>query len=452
MSTEPKRTINAKQAVIDIRSGMTSSDLMQKYHVSAKGLETLFRKLVDVGLLHEDELERLNEGRARSKDVAWQCPACGAAQTREYAECPQCGVIVAKFQSRLSEMGEAEPQPESFHSQPSPLSFDAPSGGWVELETGNGRFSRELSAVAHVEPAAALVTGRPSAGSQFPDYQEDDADGTDNESENTIPEPQTLDRSGWIMLLVGPIVALACFAFFWLRWTLGTFKTLVHEMGHAIFGWLFGYPSFPAFDVIWGGGVTVHTERSTVLCILIYAGFAGLFWLYRKNRSTLIVLAALIVLYSVAAFTSIHSVLILFMGHGTELIIAGLFIYRSLSGRAVIHAAERPLYGIIGFFIAFSDISMAYKLLADASYREDYLGAKGGEMDMDFSVIARDYLHSDMTSVVIVFFICCILCVVLGFLAFRYMEYVHSAAAALLAREPKESRGVKKLDSGHHGC
>ena len=207
-----------------------------------------------------------------------------------------CGEIP---EQAAPKQGKQSDQPESSVSQPTPLSFDAPSGGWVELETGNGRFSRELSAAAHVETAAAPVTGRPAAGSQFPDYQEDDADGTDDESESTIPEPQTLDRSGWIMLLVGPIVALACFAFFWLRWTLETFKTLVHEMGHAIFGWLFGYPSFPAFDVIWGGGVTVHTERSTVLCILIYAGFAGLFWVYRKNRATLTVLAALVFLHAV---------------------------------------------------------------------------------------------------------------------------------------------------------
>ncbi len=444
MATEPKRTINAKQAVTDIRSGMTSSELMQKYRLSAKSLDMLFKKLVDAKLLHENELDRRPEEQVKTMHVAWKCPACGAAQTREYAECPQCGVIVAKFQSTRSEAGEADRQTVSSSSQPTPLPSDALSEGWDELETGNGRFSREFSAAAHVDTAAAPVTGRTSAGSQFHDYQEDDSDGTDDESESMVPEPQTLDRSAWIMLLVSPLVALACFAFFWLRWTLETFKTLVHEMGHAIFGWLFGYPSFPAFDVIWGGGVTIHTERSILLWILIYVGFVWLFWVYRHNRATLTVLAALVLLHAISAFTPIHSVLILFMGHGTELVIAGLFIYRALSGRAVIHAAERPLYGIIGFFIAFSDIGMAYKLLTNAAYREDYLGAKGGDLDMDFSVIAHDYLRSDMASVVMVFFVCCLLCLVLSFLAFRYMEYLHSAAAALLVREPKESQGREK--------
>jgi hypothetical protein len=430
LSSESKRTINAKEAVADIRSGMTSSDLMQKYGVSAKGLEALFRKLVAAGLLHENELDRRNDGPVTTMLVAWKCPACGAAQTREYAECPQCGVIVAKLLRKQSEAGDPEQHPESSFSQPEPLSFDRSSDRGVVPESENGRFSRQASAAAGVETAET---------SGLADYQKDLTGGTDDEPENTIPEPQILDRSGWIILLVCPVVALACMAVFWFRWTLETFKTLVHEMGHAIFGWLFGYPSFPAFDVIWGGGVTIHTGRSTVLWILIYVGFAGLFWVYRKNRATLVVLAVLVFLHAVSALTSIHSVLILFMGHGTELLIAGLFIYRSLSGRAVIHAAERPLYGIIGFFIAFSNIRMAYKLLTSVSYREDYLGAKGGDMDMDFSVIASDYLHSDMTSVVIVFFICCLLCLAFSFLAFRYMEYLHSAAAALLARDPKES-------------
>jgi hypothetical protein len=408
---------------------MTADELMQKYQLSAKGLDALFAKLVHAGLVDENELAPRPHDRMRATHVAWKCPACGAPQTREYAECPQCGVIVAKFQSRGTEAGEAVAAPGISPSLSAPSPFDPPSGDGTAQQSEKRRFSTEASTAAGVQSSVAPG---------FANYQEDRADGIDEEEESAIPEPQTLDRSGWLMLLVGPVVALACFAFFWFRWILETFKTLVHEMGHAIFGWLFGYPSFPAFDVIWGGGVTIHTERSALLRILIYVGFAGLFWVYRKNRGTLIFLAILVLIYSVCAFTAIHSVLILFMGHGTELVVAGLFIYRSLSGRAIIHAVERPLYGIIGFFIVFADISMAYKLLTSFAYRQDYLAAKGGDMDMDFIVIARDYLHSDMASVVVVFLACCLACLFLGFLAFRYMEYIHSAAASILAREPKE--------------
>ena len=42
--------------------------------------------------------------------------------------------------------------------------------------------------------------------------------------------------------------------------------------------------------------------------------------------------------------------LILFMGHGTELIIAGLFIYRALSGRSIVHSAGTAAVCASGFF------------------------------------------------------------------------------------------------------
>jgi hypothetical protein len=35
-----------------------------------------------------------------TKAVSWQCPACHATQPSEVAECPACGVVVAKFQGR----------------------------------------------------------------------------------------------------------------------------------------------------------------------------------------------------------------------------------------------------------------------------------------------------------------------------------------------------------------
>ncbi len=43
-----KIKINAAQVVRDIRSGMDDPDLMGKYNLSAKGLQSLFRKLVQV--------------------------------------------------------------------------------------------------------------------------------------------------------------------------------------------------------------------------------------------------------------------------------------------------------------------------------------------------------------------------------------------------------------------
>lgn len=56
MSTKPK--IKASDAVNDVRSGMTDSEMMEKYGLSAKGLHSLFLKLLEVKALTQSELNR----------------------------------------------------------------------------------------------------------------------------------------------------------------------------------------------------------------------------------------------------------------------------------------------------------------------------------------------------------------------------------------------------------
>jgi hypothetical protein len=41
-----KRTIKAKDIVNDIRSGLTNLQLMEKYNLSSKGLQSIFTKLI----------------------------------------------------------------------------------------------------------------------------------------------------------------------------------------------------------------------------------------------------------------------------------------------------------------------------------------------------------------------------------------------------------------------
>jgi hypothetical protein len=53
-----KKTIGAKQALDDIRSGMEDPELMEKYGLTTQGLESLFSKLVSAGLIEQWELDR----------------------------------------------------------------------------------------------------------------------------------------------------------------------------------------------------------------------------------------------------------------------------------------------------------------------------------------------------------------------------------------------------------
>lgn len=60
-----KIAVNAAEAVEYIRSGMTDQALMEKYNLSTKGLNSLFRKLVSAGEIDQDELD------ARKNVLEW---------------------------------------------------------------------------------------------------------------------------------------------------------------------------------------------------------------------------------------------------------------------------------------------------------------------------------------------------------------------------------------------
>ncbi|MBM3301925.1 MAG: hypothetical protein FJY85_18475 [Deltaproteobacteria bacterium] len=59
-----KRIIHAGEIVRDIRAGMTDTQLMKKYKLSARGLQSAFSKLIDNGIVTVQELY----GHRRSGD------------------------------------------------------------------------------------------------------------------------------------------------------------------------------------------------------------------------------------------------------------------------------------------------------------------------------------------------------------------------------------------------
>jgi len=247
---------------------------------------------------------------------------------------------------------------------------------------------------------------------------------------------QRLDREAWKSLGIGLILAVVILFIPFLSFVFRYLITLVHEIGHAVWGWLFGYPSIPAFDFSYGGGITMHQDRRIFIVIIVYALFAGLFYLYRKNHLSLVVLLVIVALYTLAAFTSIHSIIILFMGHGTELIFGAIFLYRAMSGSSIVIDAERPLYGFLAFFIFFSDIGFAQRLITSATFRAEYEAAKGGGHWMDFTRIAEEFLKVKLSAVAVVFFFLCLITPVLTFLFFRHKEKLFHSFYRVLTTEP----------------
>ena len=210
-------------------------------------------------------------------------------------------------------------------------------------------------------------------------------------------------------LFIGAGLSIFAFSFGWCRYIMSFFSTLVHEMGHAGAYWLFGYPAVPAFDFIYGGGITLNYERN--FWLILIGPLLGLipFWVFRCAPLFLRVWAICYITYILLALTPLHELFALFMGHGAELGFSILCFYRVLTGRGLNIAVERPFYAFLGFFLLGQNTWISFQLLWSQSFRASYEKAKGGGSWMDFSRIANDYFSGDLPLVCSFFLLTCFL-------------------------------------------
>ena len=229
-----------------------------------------------------------------------------------------------------------------------------------------------------------------------------------------------LEQEAYKSLGIGLFLAILISSLPFLSFALSYFVILVHELGHTFAGWLFGYPSIPAFNFVHGGGITLNQDRADSVMILIYLALGFLFFYYRKKKGTLIFLAIFTLIYSWIAFSNIHRGIIIFMGHGFELIFTGIFLYRGFSGYGVRYSLERPLYYMLAFFTFLKDVGFAWNLIYNSEIREIYEDGIGGVIDNDFVILARDYFHVNLSQVSGWFLVFTFLTPIITFLFFRY--------------------------------
>jgi hypothetical protein len=254
------------------------------------------------------------------------------------------------------------------------------------------------------------------------------------------PEPSTaapdagracIDAQGWRALAIGAGLAVATQLVPLLGVLVGYFVVLAHELGHTLAGWAFGRPSLPALDFLYGGGVTAYLDTSKALLVLIYAVLACGAWVFRRNRASLSMVAGFAVLHALLVWSGGDRAVITAMGHGTELLIAGLFVHRAVSGRGCTLAAERPLYAWIGLHIVLHDLGFAWGLMTSDRAREIYANAKGGGHWMDFDVLANQVLHVPLEAVAALFFAACLATPLVPLLAHRQRPRVERALGRL---------------------
>ena len=123
----PNKRISAKTFITDLRAGMDHKALMQKHQLSEKGLGRVLDRLIEAGILKESETEDLKTSLDARPDQFFECPACKKWHTEAFAECPHCGVVLAKFELRRADEAGSKPSqtggttPEATKQDPATL-------------------------------------------------------------------------------------------------------------------------------------------------------------------------------------------------------------------------------------------------------------------------------------------------------------------------------------------
>lgn len=101
-----KRRITAREVLADVRTGASDPALMEKYRLSAQGLQSVFQKLLKAGVLTREELDERVPMSERTVDLGlFICPACGNIQGKEFSKCPRCGFVSPHAPKEADEKG-----------------------------------------------------------------------------------------------------------------------------------------------------------------------------------------------------------------------------------------------------------------------------------------------------------------------------------------------------------
>ena len=250
-----------------------------------------------------------------------------------------------------------------------------------------------------------------------------------------VVEEEPQDREMGKVIWIGSILALILYIIPFTRFVFGYFSTLVHELGHAMFAWIFGRLAIPSFDFMFGGGVTMIYDRAMGFEWFATIALAVLLIISWRNRLRMIWLTGFSIIYLYLMFSHADEALGIFMGHGSELIFAGIFLYRGISSYACHNTTERYAYMMIGAFLVIHALGFAHGLLFDKYKIMEYYEGKGGLLDNDFVRIADEYWHVKLSMVVSFYYFLVLITPVVTFLLYRHRDRWHRLVARLLSRD-----------------
>ena len=244
-----------------------------------------------------------------------------------------------------------------------------------------------------------------------------------------------IEKAGWQALAIGLLLAIILQTFWPLKLLFNGFQVIVHEIGHAVTHWLFGYPAIPTVNILYGGGITLSLGQSSLVLGLIYGTLAFFLYRCRHSRRLLILLAGFIGIYTWVLLTPLSKILMIFMGHGMEWVAIVICLYFAIGGYFCQLDVERPLYAMLGFFLLFSDLINFWEIIFDPDLRDYYEQGVGGVLDNDFVILSRDYLNVDLSIIAGFFLVGCIFTPLVAFLLFRYEKVWLGVIYSFLSKE-----------------
>ena len=190
----------------------------------------------------------------------------------------------------------------------------------------------------------------------------------------------------------GLLAAIAIYAIPFTRFVFSAIVTLFHELGHAVAGWLFGHASIPAFDFVYGGGLTHYGVFRVSIAVAIALGFGYLAWLFRENKKSVAIVGVLFLVWLFLVTAQWRRELVMSSaGHLAEFILAGILFYKSLAGvgwRAP--DFERPIGAFVAFFVQIHSTLFAWRLIRDPQFVDWYRQGKGGALMNDLENVALE--------------------------------------------------------------
>lgn len=243
-------------------------------------------------------------------------------------------------------------------------------------------------------------------------------------------------------LAIAFAVALAVYLVPFTRFVLSAMVTLFHEFGHAVAGWVLGHPSIPAFDFVYGGGLTSRAEFKVPLAVLMGAGWVGLAWLVRANRRAVVLVGSLALVWLFVVTAEWRRDLVFSsMGHLGELALAGAFFYMALANVGFRQPeAERPIALFIAFFVTIHSIHFSWRLRNDPDFLAWYREGKGGMLMNDLESVALDIqiftgAQPGIEGVALVLLLASLLPLAVALLLYRYRSRVNRIVSGLLTAE-----------------